>query len=131
MSLTLGLTFIDCTNPYAGVVLLAIGVGSFGFASGGGFLANINEIGGSYAGMLFGLQNTVATLPGIIAPYLVGVITTHVSFGFYFSLIYKVKRHKTLFLYSKAKAKRMEYCILFIGVCVPVGRTCLHAFWQL
>jgi MFS transporter, ACS family, solute carrier family 17 (sodium-dependent inorganic phosphate cotransporter), member 5 len=80
MSLTLGLTFIDCTNPYAGVVLLAIGVGSFGFASGGGFLANINEIGGSFAGMLFGLQNTVATIPGIIAPYLVGVITTHVSF---------------------------------------------------
>jgi hypothetical protein len=28
--------------------------------------------------MLFGLSNTVATIPGIAAPYIVGLITTHV-----------------------------------------------------
>lgn len=30
-------------------------------------------------GMLFGLSNTMATIPGIVAPYIVGLITTHVS----------------------------------------------------
>jgi hypothetical protein len=33
-----------------------------------------------FKGMLFGLSNTVATIPGIAAPYIVGLITTHVRF---------------------------------------------------
>jgi ACS family sodium-dependent inorganic phosphate cotransporter-like MFS transporter 5 len=41
-------------------------------------MANINEIGGSYAGMLFGISNTIATLPGIFAPHIVGLITVNV-----------------------------------------------------
>jgi hypothetical protein len=41
-------------------------------------MANINEIGGSYAGMLFGISNTIATLPGIFAPAMVGLITVNV-----------------------------------------------------
>jgi MFS transporter, ACS family, solute carrier family 17 (sodium-dependent inorganic phosphate cotransporter), member 5 len=41
-------------------------------------MANINEIAGSYAGMLFGISNTIATLPGIFAPHIVGLITVNV-----------------------------------------------------
>ena len=31
-----------------------------------------------YSGILFGLSNTVGTIPGLIAPYIVGVITSNV-----------------------------------------------------
>lgn len=48
-------------------------------------MANINEIGGSYAGMLFGISNTIATLPGIFAPDIVGLITIHVEKHHYYS----------------------------------------------
>lgn len=47
--------------------------------SGGGFIININEIGGIYSGVLCGVSNSIATLPGIIAPYLVGAMTSNVS----------------------------------------------------
>lgn len=47
--------------------------------TGAGFLVNINEIGGDYAGILCGISNTIATLPGILAPLIVGIITSNVS----------------------------------------------------
>ena len=46
---------------------------------GAGHLVNINDVAGPYSGILFGVSNTIATLPGIISPYLVGLITAQVS----------------------------------------------------
>lgn len=46
---------------------------------GAGHLVNINEISGPFSGIVFGLSNTIATIPGIIAPYVVGVITKNVQ----------------------------------------------------
>ena len=42
-------------------------------------MINFNDISGPYAGIVFGIVNTISTIPGIIAPFLVGVITTNVS----------------------------------------------------
>ena len=39
---------------------------------------SINEVGGRYSGILCGISNCFATMPGIIAPYIVGVITSKV-----------------------------------------------------
>lgn len=69
------LSMITCANPYLGVALLAIGVGFLGCNSGAGFQVNINEIGGDYSGILFGISNTFATISGIVSPYIVGVMT--------------------------------------------------------
>ena len=44
-----------------------------------GPLVNINNIAGSYAGIVFGITNTFGTLPGVIGPYIVGVITKNVT----------------------------------------------------
>lgn len=46
--------------------------------TGAGYSVNINEVGGIYSGILCGISNTIATIPGIIAPYIVGVITSNV-----------------------------------------------------
>lgn len=49
-----------------------------GCCYGGGFLLTANDIAPSYAGIIFGISNTFATLPGIISPYIVGALTQHV-----------------------------------------------------
>ncbi|KAL5022181.1 hypothetical protein ScPMuIL_001336 [Solemya velum] len=67
--------FIDCTQSTLAVVLLTIGVGMSGFQYGGGFLANPAEIAPKYAGIIFGFSNTVATIPGFMAPLAIGLIT--------------------------------------------------------
>ena len=51
--------------------------------TGAGYLININDIAGPYSGILFGISNTFATIPGIISPYLAGVITTNVIDNIY------------------------------------------------
>ncbi|RNA32387.1 sialin isoform X2 [Brachionus plicatilis] len=69
------LSFVTCKNPYLGIGFLAYGVGFLGCNSGAGFQVNINEIGGEYSGILFGISNTIATVSGIVSPYIVGVMT--------------------------------------------------------
>ena len=49
---------------------------------GAGFLVNYNDIGGAYSGIVFGISNTIGTVSGIIAPYLVGVLTRNVTIIF-------------------------------------------------
>ena len=50
-----------------------------GFAFGGGFLLVANDIAPAYAGIVFGISNTFATIPGIVSPYVVGILTEKVS----------------------------------------------------
>jgi ACS family sodium-dependent inorganic phosphate cotransporter-like MFS transporter 5 len=74
------LSQVTCAHPYLGVLLLAFGVGFLACATGAGFLVNINEISGSYSSVLFGISNTFGTISGIVAPYLVGLLTPNVKF---------------------------------------------------
>lgn len=52
---------------------------------GAGHLVNINDISGPFSGILFGISNTIATVPGFVAPALVGIITKNVRFNFCYS----------------------------------------------
>jgi hypothetical protein len=53
----------------------------------------MNDISGPYSGLVFGVSNTIATIPGIISPYIVGLLTVNVSlernknFLFYLDLL--------------------------------------------
>lgn len=53
-----------------------------GCCYGGGFMLSANDIAPAYAGIIFGISNTFATLPGIISPYIVGALTEKVSFRY-------------------------------------------------
>ncbi|WAR04254.1 VGLU2-like protein [Mya arenaria] len=63
------------TSRTSCMVCLTIAVGIGGFAWGG-FSVNHLDIAPQFASILMGLSNTFATLPGIISPYLTGVIVT-------------------------------------------------------
>ena len=80
MVIVLILGFIDCSQDVLAVILLAIGIGMFGCVVGAGFMVNLNDIGGkNYSGILYGISNTFGTIPGIISPYFVGLMTPQVN----------------------------------------------------
>ncbi|XP_064631101.1 sialin-like [Lineus longissimus] len=74
-ALVLVLGYIDCSTPYTAVALLTIGVAFTGCTVGSGFVVNHVDIAPKYAGILFGISNTAATIPGFLAPYVIGVLT--------------------------------------------------------
>ena len=47
---------------------------------GAGYAVNVNEIGGVFSGVLFAISNAIGAISGILAPYLVGVLTPKVIF---------------------------------------------------
>ncbi|RNA04065.1 sialin-like [Brachionus plicatilis] len=77
--LIIGLSFIDCSNVVLGVIILTLGVSFDAVNTGAGYLVNINDIAGPYSGILFGVSNTIATLPGILSPYIAGLMTKNHS----------------------------------------------------
>ncbi|KAL8563829.1 hypothetical protein ACOMHN_061953 [Nucella lapillus] len=66
--------YMDCTLKYVAVFTLccAVGLTGFGFAS---YLVNHGDLAPDYAGTLFGISNTMSTLPGFVAPIIVGALT--------------------------------------------------------
>ena len=70
--------YVTCRTPYVAVAMLSLAVGFSGFQYPG-VMVNHVDIAPPFAGVLFGISNTVATLSGVFAPYAVGVLTTHVS----------------------------------------------------
>lgn len=59
--------------------------------TGAGHLVNINDISGPYSGILLGISNTIATIPGIISPYVAGLLTPNVIILCYLNLNSKEK----------------------------------------
>ncbi len=55
--------------------------------TGAGYLVNLNDIAGPFSGIVFGVSNTIGTIPGLLSPYIASVLTTHVRKTFYQTLI--------------------------------------------
>ncbi|XP_021359692.1 sialin-like [Mizuhopecten yessoensis] len=69
------ITLAGC-NSVVVVVLIVAGNGMLG-VSVTGLSSNIYDIGHNYAGTLSGISNFFGNMPGIIAPYAVGLITNN------------------------------------------------------
>lgn len=70
--------FVTCHNPYVAVAVLSLAVGFSGFQYPG-VMVNHVDIAPPFAGVLFGISNTVATLSGVFAPYVIGRLTINSS----------------------------------------------------
>ena len=77
--LCVGLGFFDCTQSAFAIGLMTIAVSCIGFHYGAGVMVNHADVAPKYASLLFGISNTFATLPGFLAPYAIGQMTTNVS----------------------------------------------------
>lgn len=58
------------------IAFLILGVGFSGL-NATGYAVNHLDIAPRYAGILMGLSNTFATIPGFLSPMLTGIITKH------------------------------------------------------
>ncbi|XP_076093168.1 sialin-like isoform X1 [Mytilus galloprovincialis] len=68
------LGYMDCFKQTEAVVLLTLSMAFCGFQFSS-FFINHGDIAPKFAGTLFGITNMGASVPGIIAPYVVGAIT--------------------------------------------------------
>lgn len=66
----IALIFVADVSEIGGIILIIIGIAFNGCVSSG-FLVNINDLCGHYSGIVFGISNTFATIPGIVSPFLV------------------------------------------------------------
>ena len=66
-------SFVGCNNTTLAVVLfsLALGITALNKSS---YIVNHLDIAPRYAGVLMGITNTVATIPGMVGPYIVGYL---------------------------------------------------------
>ena len=75
-ALMVGVGFLDCTKRSIAVALLTVAVG-LTFGSRSGYNVSAVDIAPRYAGIIFGISNTIATVPGILSPIAVGTLTTN------------------------------------------------------
>ncbi|XP_060604620.1 sialin-like isoform X2 [Ruditapes philippinarum] len=73
-ALLICLGYVDCTQPGFAIALLVLGVATTGFQYSG-WIVNHMDIAPAFAGILFGITNSIAAVTGFLSPYVVGVIT--------------------------------------------------------
>ncbi|XP_060068011.1 sialin-like [Ylistrum balloti] len=66
--------YMDCFHQIEAVALLTLSLAFCGFQFAS-FFVNHADIAPKYAGTIFGITNTGASVPGILAPYVVSAIT--------------------------------------------------------
>lgn len=74
--------YCTVSTKYLAVALITAAQGLSGFQYGG-FVVNHVDIAPRYAGTLFGISNTVATVSGIVAPYVAAAMTPDVRNDFF------------------------------------------------
>ena len=72
--LMIATSYVGCDNTTLAVLLfsLALGMSAFNNAS---YNVNHLDIAPRYAGVLMGITNSVATIPGMVGPYVAGYLT--------------------------------------------------------
>ncbi|XP_041378578.1 sialin-like [Gigantopelta aegis] len=73
-SFLVGAGFVTCEQRVVGVVLLCLCVSAMGINKAGYMVSHV-DIAPRYSGVLLGISNTLATIPGMIAPLVAGVLT--------------------------------------------------------
>ncbi|KAK7111022.1 uncharacterized transporter slc-17.2-like [Littorina saxatilis] len=73
--LLIGVAFLDCSHSAVAVALLTMGVAMTGCLYGAGLYINFADLSPRHAGVLYGISNTIATIPGFVAPIVIGIIT--------------------------------------------------------
>ncbi|XP_067947011.1 sialin-like isoform X2 [Watersipora subatra] len=66
--------YLPCDKKYLGVVFLTFAVAFTAFCRSG-YMPNPVDIAPKYAGEIFGISNTIATIPGMVSPKLVNAMT--------------------------------------------------------
>jgi hypothetical protein len=80
-----------------------------------------NDIAPAYAGIVFGISNTFATISGIVSPYVVGALTEKV--GIILLNIYLKRRVVIL------GSEELAYCICYLCGYLYYWADCIYNPW--
>ena len=67
-------SYVGCESTTLAVVLFSLALG-FSNLNASAYMVNHLDIAPRFSGVLMGITNAVATIPGIVGPYVVGVLT--------------------------------------------------------
>lgn len=76
-------SYVGCDYTGLAVSLFSLAIGIQGL-NGSSYTVNHLDIAPRFAGILMGISNSVGTIPGIIAPYIVGLLTDNQVILFFF-----------------------------------------------
>ena len=71
-----GASYAEC-DRYTTIAMFALSMGCMG-AYYSGIKMNVIDLSPNYAAELFGLANAIGSIPGFLAPYILGVLTPNV-----------------------------------------------------
>ena len=72
----IGASFVECHQTALAVFFISFALIGSGCLQSG-YAVNHLDIGARYAGVLMAITNTAATMSGIVAPYIVGILTNN------------------------------------------------------
>lgn len=106
------LILLSCVqfSTYGTLALMSSAIALTGF-SNAGVQVNFNDISGKYAGAMFSITNTFATVPGIFGVYITGYIlqTTNYNWAIVFSLAAGVYMAGFLLFNLWAKGEQIDF----------------------
>jgi len=71
----IGVQFLPCDYKVGHVILISVGMAMHQLSISGGFYFSHAEVAGPYSGVLFGITNTMAQIPGFLTPVIVSSLT--------------------------------------------------------
>ncbi|RUS90909.1 hypothetical protein EGW08_001306 [Elysia chlorotica] len=71
----IGVSYAGREHSALAMTLLTVGIALTGFQYGGGLFLSPGDIAPRYAGVVYGISNTMATLPGFLSPLAIGYLT--------------------------------------------------------
>jgi ACS family sodium-dependent inorganic phosphate cotransporter-like MFS transporter 5 len=105
--------YMGC-NHIGAVTCCVFAVGFLGFQTCGPIISHL-DVASNYAGILVGITNALATIPGFVGPYVVGAITNNHQTVASWRLIFEISAGIGAF-------GTVAYCILFNGEEQPWNR---------
>ena len=74
--------YVKSSQWILSVALLTATISALGSTYGAGYFINYVDIAPKFASLLFAVANTIASIPGFVAPYVISVITVNVSISY-------------------------------------------------
>ncbi|VDI83016.1 Hypothetical predicted protein [Mytilus galloprovincialis] len=106
---------MSCDHRDMAVAFLSLAV-MFTGLNRAAFIVNHNDFAPKYAGVLFGITNTFATVPGMIAPIVAGALTPNILDS----------NTDLMCLFRRIPQKNGEMYFTYVQLSVYLGRWCLE-----
>ena len=105
-------SYVGCDGTTLAVVLFSLALGMLALNTSS-FEINHLDIAPRYAGVLMGITNTAATIPGMVGPYVAGYLTNNEVSYFDFNFFVRFSQMNAYFYSLTLETLRVTFNFLF------------------